>query len=58
MRMNWHGFLLWGGMVAGLVILALASAEGRWLFVGLCVAVGVVGLAFDVWRAKRRAPFR
>ena len=55
--MNWRNLLAWGVIVGALVILAL-PAEGRWLFVGLCVAVGVAGLAFDVWRARRQSPDR
>ena len=56
--MDGRGLLSWGGIVAGLIILALASAEGRWLFVGLCLALGVAVVVIEVWRAKRRARFR
>jgi hypothetical protein len=56
--MNWRVLLSWGGIVAGLIILALASTEGRWLFFAACLVLGAAVVVFEIWRAKRRAPFR
>jgi hypothetical protein len=52
--MNWRALLEWGPVLAGVIIFVLAAIDGDWLFIGVCLPLGIGVLLFEVHRTRRR----